>query len=312
MIISKRVPNEYTNPPTIPYMWTNSTTGEVFICIDNTKDRNVWVGQTQTSIGDFGKSPDEFSELAAWWKAEDLSLADRAVVSSWPDATSNFTMTDSDSSVVGPTFLENQRNGFPGVKFMGYDGSVSKGIGLTAGSDYLFSDNTKSGLTLFAVASTFAVIGDGNLFSEGAVWDHCFSLGATSNSIVGICSDDPALGGGGGGDAIAVISDNPKLFVVVIEFDVAIRTYCDGVLYGDRSITLSQLTSTEVSTASTRGSSSGPLSIGVQSKNNNTDDDRSFYGTVFEIGAYRSALSEQDVADLYLHYQNKYLLGGSI
>lgn len=50
MIISNRPPNEYINPPTTPYMWSNTDTGEVFVCIDNSKDSNVWVGQDGTIV----------------------------------------------------------------------------------------------------------------------------------------------------------------------------------------------------------------------------------------------------------------------
>jgi hypothetical protein len=39
-----------TNPPCVPVTWMNLTTGELFICTDNTIDSNVWVGQIETDV----------------------------------------------------------------------------------------------------------------------------------------------------------------------------------------------------------------------------------------------------------------------
>lgn len=39
-----------SNPKYSPCSWLNTTTGELFICIDNTTDANVWKGQLGTTI----------------------------------------------------------------------------------------------------------------------------------------------------------------------------------------------------------------------------------------------------------------------
>ena len=39
-----------TNPITMPVTWVNKTSGELFVCIDNTPDSNVWVGQAGTDV----------------------------------------------------------------------------------------------------------------------------------------------------------------------------------------------------------------------------------------------------------------------
>ena len=49
-IISENNPSLDTNPPSIPYIWTNVVTGEIFVCIDNEKDNNSWIGQRGTTI----------------------------------------------------------------------------------------------------------------------------------------------------------------------------------------------------------------------------------------------------------------------
>ena len=48
--ISENAPTITTNPPYFPFIWTNVVTGELFVCVDNTKDTNVWVGQKGTNV----------------------------------------------------------------------------------------------------------------------------------------------------------------------------------------------------------------------------------------------------------------------
>lgn len=38
------------NPVRVPVSWLNTVTGEIFVCIDNTTDDNVWVGTAGTTI----------------------------------------------------------------------------------------------------------------------------------------------------------------------------------------------------------------------------------------------------------------------
>ena len=49
-IVSENNPTITSNPPYMPYLWTNSVTGELFVCTDNTKDNNKWQGQSGTLI----------------------------------------------------------------------------------------------------------------------------------------------------------------------------------------------------------------------------------------------------------------------
>lgn len=50
MIQSNGLPHEQVNPPYTPYMWMDLTSGEIFVCIDNTRDANIWMGQNDTSV----------------------------------------------------------------------------------------------------------------------------------------------------------------------------------------------------------------------------------------------------------------------
>lgn len=44
-------PSQYVNPAFIGACWHNTTTGEQFVCIDNTADANIWRGQMGTTVG---------------------------------------------------------------------------------------------------------------------------------------------------------------------------------------------------------------------------------------------------------------------
>lgn len=43
-------PTASVNDEILYERWLNSATGEVFVCIDNTVDANVWVGNQGTTI----------------------------------------------------------------------------------------------------------------------------------------------------------------------------------------------------------------------------------------------------------------------
>lgn len=44
-------PAPTTNPASVGAVWKNTTTGEIFVCIDNTTDKNIWIGTSETEIG---------------------------------------------------------------------------------------------------------------------------------------------------------------------------------------------------------------------------------------------------------------------
>jgi hypothetical protein len=48
--VELRNPTYNDNPPTVPYIWLNGLTGELFSCTDNTTDLNVWVGTSTGTI----------------------------------------------------------------------------------------------------------------------------------------------------------------------------------------------------------------------------------------------------------------------
>lgn len=77
-------------------------------------------------------SPNNISDLYAWWRADDLSLSENEEVSSWSDNQSGLTL--SQSGTLQPVFKENlTSSGFPAVRFTDSDESrmvTSTGVDL--------------------------------------------------------------------------------------------------------------------------------------------------------------------------------------
>jgi len=48
--INSSDPTVTTNPSQANATWLNTTSGEQFVCIDNTADANVWKGQMGTTV----------------------------------------------------------------------------------------------------------------------------------------------------------------------------------------------------------------------------------------------------------------------
>ena len=48
--VADRDPAYNDNPPVVPYMWLNGVSGELFTCIDNSLDWNVWQGALGTLV----------------------------------------------------------------------------------------------------------------------------------------------------------------------------------------------------------------------------------------------------------------------
>ena len=43
-------PTATTNPVRVPVSWLNITSGELWICTDNTTDANIWKGQLGSTV----------------------------------------------------------------------------------------------------------------------------------------------------------------------------------------------------------------------------------------------------------------------
>lgn len=117
-------PNGSINPPTRPVTWLNTSTGEIFICVDNSIEDNLWLGQRgsyankylamedftalgttsmtgrKTRVGGF-----RYSEAGAGMKTLNGLLVSNTVdvsgVVSFDDGVSDFVMTSEIPSLAG-------------------------------------------------------------------------------------------------------------------------------------------------------------------------------------------------------------------
>lgn len=119
-----------TNPPYAPFMWVNRVSGELFVCIDNTKDYNVWQGQSGT-LKNYDLWLDEqvaALPLYAWWDISDISTlyqndgvspvtSDYQSIGKIVDKSDNgFDLVR--KNTVGPTYRPNEINGYVGANLV--------------------------------------------------------------------------------------------------------------------------------------------------------------------------------------------------
>lgn len=123
-------------------------------------------------------SPDALSGLAMWLKADALSLADGATVSSWTDSSSN--ARNATLSLGAPTFETNELNGKPVVRFA-----------TNGESSFTFPTMTNIRTVFFVVKETSSstphfLLGDDNTYhfhrgANGILWDPTYATTSVRN-----------------------------------------------------------------------------------------------------------------------------------
>jgi hypothetical protein len=236
--------------------------------------------------------PSDLSELGIWLNAGDLVLSDDDPVSVWADASGegrDFTALDA------PVFKTGVINGHPAVLFDGV-GDI-----LSAGSDYFYADNTKSGITLIAVVESNATTSD---------LDYVFDFGYAANNSLSLIYENHSP------EMYATLSaqvtvqtgtaaDSFHILIGRLIFGTRIELLLDGMLQGFYKTTVSQMTTSEIVESPTRATSSGPPVIGGQSKLS-LSTGRYLDGYLAEFVAYRQALSDTDLQSIVDYFADKY------
>jgi hypothetical protein len=237
-------------------------------------------------------SPADFSEIGIWLNAGDLVLSNDDPVSVWADASGegrDFTALNS------PVFKTGVINGKPAVLFDGIDDILS------AGDDYFYADNTKSGITLVAVVESNATTTD---------LDYVFDFGYAGDSSLSLIfqNHSPAMYATSAAQATILTgtaADSFHIFVGRLVFGARIELLLDGLLQGFYKTIVSQITSVEIAENPTRATGSGPPVIGGQSKTQ-YESGRFLNGYLAEFVAYRQALSNSDLSSLLGYFADKY------
>lgn len=107
-----------TNPTAIGATWINTTTGEIFVCIDATAGGNVWVGTAGSSVG-YLWTPSEIT-TTVWLDAADVNTIITDVgVSQWSDKSGNNNHATQVSSALQPSYDgHNRRLVFDGAEWL--------------------------------------------------------------------------------------------------------------------------------------------------------------------------------------------------
>ena len=136
-------------------------------------------------------------------------------------------------------------------------------VNLIAGGNFIFSDNTKTGLSLFAFVRITAS-GDSFVFDFGGIPQEGYGFFINTSRFFAYASPDQ---GGATIDNTSLSIDSAyHSIALVVDFNNEMKIYLDNIQVGQADITLTQLTAAEIFENSVRAASSGPMVVGRQSK----------------------------------------------
>jgi hypothetical protein len=247
------------------------------------------------------------AEIKLWLKA-DMGITKDAnnFVSTWEDQSGQGNNATSSVSTEKPQYVADALNGKPVIHF---DGVYNN---LTLGGNYLFADNTKTGITCFVVVRSTVDKTDNTSF--------LLDFGTSSAGGGGYClkydlnyADVLMRKSGGAGYHSGYYThtkgSNYVVYTGVIKFGAgstgAITVRLNGVQRASATMTdITQLTAAEVDESPTRTWSTGPVSIAMQSKG--LDVTRNFGGDIAELIFYTSAFSSTDARPIEEYLATKY------
>ncbi|EDN69835.1 VCBS [Beggiatoa sp. PS] len=235
------------------------------------------------------------SNLQLWLKADagTSTTTDGSTLTNWTDQSTN-AYTASNTAGDGqtsPTFRNNTLSNINFNPVIEFDGVAN---GLDLASNYIYSYSSNDGLTFVAVVKPDVEPDEVNFI---------FDFGRFSNTGYGFVYANDALqiytpknyGGKASNGTTHSYSTNPVIYIGKVDFGNEQRLYLNGTSTYNANITLTQLTSNEITEGSIHSAApdQGPVTIGRQSKNIN-DNDRLFDGKIAEIILYDADLSDTD------------------
>lgn len=215
------------------------------------------------------------------------------IVTAWEDAAgTGYTVSNSSGGQRPETGLETI-NGLNTITCQGTSW-------LTGGSNYLFSD---TGITAFIVARPKSTNAVSFLFDEGLFFGSGFGLSVSENTLRAY---SPVNHGGADTTVVKDYSATARIYTVRIEAGGSHEVWVDGRrdVNADMS-SLTGLTTTEISEASTRQTSSGPFTLFHQSKSG-LEANRQFIGDVGEMIFYDRPLTDAEIAKIESYLSNKW------
>ncbi|MEN8927853.1 MAG: hypothetical protein ABF242_07850 [Flavobacteriales bacterium] len=245
------------------------------------------------------------NELVLWLKADSgvangsVLATDGQAVNTWRDQSGARTNDATDNNLPPPTFRNNSADEVNFNPVVDFDGVND---GLDFGNDYIFSSGVgnEDGITIFAVVEP-------DIPTSFKPRQFVFDYGFVANQGFGFCYGSNSFSlytptnhsGTFNGDNSHSFSDFGTISRFKIDFGVNQTYNLNGETTpsATNNISLSQLTTNEISKNSSSMGSSGPITIGRQSKSAglSSNNGRLLDGSIAEIIVYKRNLTAVDI-----------------
>ena len=255
-------------------------------------------GNTFTLATAFIKAPGGVSlDLALWLKADagtDTTI-EGTNVDEWIDQSVNGYVADKANNTNRPTFSSDNVNFNPSLNF----GGGLNDIGFDLGTDFIYAPAANGGMHVFSAVNPSAAGRRKFIYDFGEFAASSISLAiSTSDAVLGENTfTEPAIG-------------LTQLSILEGEFNFNNQKHLniDGVPVVSEMMTWTEITATQIKESVLPGSSSGPVSIGRQSKNAalNNDGGRRFFGDMGELIVYNGDVSDIDTQKIRSYLALKY------
>ena len=260
-----------------------------------------WTGYSQVAPGGVT------TQLTIWLKANDgIAVADGVIVNNWVDKSgvrvNNATNGGELSSPVYRTTGTKRINFNPTVEFDGINN------GLNFGNDYVFTLAAQGGLNLFVVAKpdiTSAAKTAPFVFDFGFYGDRGYGFAIGSHRSYGYTSI-----GNGGSEFFTTWAgtSEPNVYNYDVNFGTNKNIIINNLVRATSTISLVELDASRIDENSSHQVTSGPITIGRQSKSGNLtfSNNRAFDGLLGEIIHYSNNLSATETLKINSYLAIKY------
>ena len=237
------------------------------------------------------------ANLSLWLKADSGTdtTVESADVDTWTDQSANAYPAIEADNGHRPTYGNNVLNFNPALNY----GAGSDFIGFNLGANYIFSPAANNGMHIFAVAFPDNSGGNRFLYDFGNLSPLNVSLALSTTEIGAFQS------------AVGTTSSISVATTVLAEHELNFggnaSLYLNGESLTSTPMTWTEITTNEIAENPTSAGSSGPVTIGRQSKSGVlAANDRRFFGDIGEMIVFNKALSDDEDRQVRSYLAIKY------
>ena len=262
----------------------------------------------------YGAPGNVTDDIGIWLKATDGVLnsssdaSDGESVSTWEDWSG--ALNDDPTEIAAPTYRNNSSDNINYNPVVDFDGTDD---GLDIGEDSIYSTGTgdENGMTWFAIVQPDVAA---NTKTNQYIFDHGNFASAGFGFAYGYShmrNYTPTDHGGVNAGAVSHANEtNTTLTSYYIDFSNAQETYLNGTdtTFDSEAITLTALTSSEIDEGQNHLATSGPFTIGRQSKAGglSNNDGRYLDGSIAELIGYKRLLTTTEIQKVESYLAIKY------